>query len=69
MFDLRLEEIPLPAGKKDRDNLISWLIDTLCLHRRREDSASDESGTFSQFIESLVSIYSNSQIKGLKQGN
>ena len=47
MFDLRLEEIPLPAGKKDRDNLISWLIDTLCLHRRREDSASDESGTFS----------------------
>ena len=33
--------------KKDRDNLISWFIDTLCLHRRREDSASDESGTFS----------------------
>ncbi|MEL0101156.1 MAG: winged helix-turn-helix domain-containing protein [Euryarchaeota archaeon] len=47
MFDLRLEEIPLPAGKKDRDKLISWLIDTLCLHRRREDSASDENGFYS----------------------
>ena len=47
MFDLRLEEIPLPAGKKERDKLISWMIDTLCLHRRREDSASDEEGHFS----------------------
>jgi predicted transcriptional regulator len=46
MFDLRLDEIPLPASKKDRDNLISWIIDTLCLHRRREESASDD-GTFS----------------------
>ena len=46
MFDLRLDEIPLPAGKNDREKLISWLIDTLCLHRRRGENAADD-GTFS----------------------
>ena len=46
MFDLRLDEIPLPAGKNDREKLISWLIDTLCLHRRRRENAADD-GTFS----------------------
>ena len=42
MFDLRLDEIPLPAGKNDREKLISWLIDTLCLHRRRGENAADD---------------------------
>jgi len=46
MFDLRLDEIPLPASKKDRENLISWIIDTLCLHRRRSENAADD-GSFS----------------------
>ena len=46
MFDLRLDEIPLPASKNDREKLISWLIDTLCLHRRRGENAADD-GTFS----------------------
>ena len=46
MFDLRLDEIPLPASKKNRDNLISWIIDTLCLHRRRGENAADD-GTYS----------------------
>jgi len=46
MFDLRVDEIPLPASKKNRDNLISWIIDTLCLHRRRGENAADD-GTYS----------------------
>ena len=46
MFDLRLDEIPLPASKNDREKLISWLIDTLCLHRRRGENAADD-GTYS----------------------
>tara|TARA_Y100001980_G_C14515924_1_gene291257 strand:- start:295 stop:1389 length:1095 start_codon:yes stop_codon:yes gene_type:complete len=46
MFDLRLDEIPLPASKNDREKLISWLIDTLCLHRRRDENAAND-GTFS----------------------
>ena len=46
MFDLRLEETSLPASKRERDNLISWLIDNLCLHRRRGDDMAD-GGTFS----------------------
>ena len=54
MFDLRLQEIPLPAGKKDRDKLISWLIDTLCLQRRREETSSDDEATP---IQNILSNY------------
>ncbi|MDP6869575.1 MAG: ArsR family transcriptional regulator [Candidatus Poseidoniaceae archaeon] len=42
MFDLRLQEIALPGRSKDPDMLISWLIDTLCLHRRRDDGVASE---------------------------
>lgn len=46
MFDLRLDEIQLPASERDVDSLISWMIDTLCLHRRRGEATAD-GGTFS----------------------
>jgi DNA-binding MarR family transcriptional regulator len=46
MFDIRLDEIPLPASERDLDTLVSWLIDTLCLHRRRGESTAD-GGRFS----------------------
>ena len=46
MFDLRLNEIPLPASDREVDSLVSWMIDTLCLHRRRGEATAD-GGTFS----------------------
>ncbi len=55
MFDLRLDEISLPSTKKDREKLISWLIDTLCLHRRRGEAMADD-GTFSP-IHRILSEY------------
>lgn len=46
MFDLRLDEFPLPASDREVDSLVSWMIDTLCLHRRRGEATAD-GGTFS----------------------
>ena len=63
MFDLRLDEIPLPASKKNRDNLISWIIDTLCLHRRREESAADD-GTYSPIHRILAEHLFNDPSRG-----
>ena len=63
MFDLRLDEIPLPASKKNRDNLISWMIDTLCLHRRREESAADD-GTYSPIHRILAEHLFNDPSRG-----
>ena len=63
MFDLRLDEIPLPASKKNRENLISWIIDTLCLHRRRGENAADD-GTFSPIHRILSEHLFNNPSKG-----
>jgi len=41
MFDVRLDEIPLPGSERDLETLVSWLIDTLCLHRRRGETTAD----------------------------
>jgi DNA-binding transcriptional ArsR family regulator len=41
MFDLRLVEIPLPGTERDVDNLVSWIIDTMCLLRRRGEATAD----------------------------
>ena len=45
MFDLRLDEVPLPASKSNRNNLIAWIIDTLCNFKEGEKKSADD-GTF-----------------------
>jgi len=39
---IRLEEMPAPAGTRDADQLITWLLDTLGLVRRRNDDWAGE---------------------------
>lgn len=41
MFSLRLVERPLPSLDRDVDGLIEWMIDTLCLVRKRGDATAD----------------------------
>lgn len=62
MFDLRLQEIALPGNSKDPDVLISWLIDTLCLHRRRDEGVSTE-GVYSPIHRTLKeNLFANPSI-------
>ncbi len=42
MMNMRLLEQPAPAGSRDVDQLISWMLDTLDLIRRRGDEWSGE---------------------------
>jgi len=42
MMNMRLLEQPAPAGSKDVDQLVSWLMDTLDLIRRKGDEWSGE---------------------------
>ena len=65
MFDLRLDEVPLPASKSNRNNLIAWIIDTLCLQRRREENAADD-GTFSPIHRILADYLLNEPQKGFE---
>jgi len=37
MLNLRLVEIPAPAGSRDVDQLVAWMVDTLDLVRRKGD--------------------------------
>ena len=41
MFSLRLVERPLPSVDRDVDGLVEWLVDTLCLVRKRGDATAD----------------------------
>ncbi len=63
MFDLRLDEIPLPASKNNRENLVSWIIDTLCLHRRRGEPTTDD-GVFSPIHRILSEHLFNNPNRG-----
>ena len=63
MFDLRLDEIPLPASKNNRENLVSWIIDTLCLHRRRGEPTTDD-GVFSPIHRILSEHLFNNPSRG-----
>lgn len=42
MFSVRLTEIALPAQTNDVDGLIDWVIDTLCLVRKRGEETADK---------------------------
>ena len=63
MFDLRIQEIPMPANDKHRNNLVAWIIDTLCLHRRRDENAADD-GSFSPIHRILSEHLFNNPTKG-----
>ena len=41
MFSLRLVERPLPSVDRDIDGLVEWLVDTLCLVRKRGEATAD----------------------------
>ena len=41
MFSLRLVEQPLPSLDRDIDGLVAWLVDTLCLVRKRGEATAD----------------------------
>ncbi len=41
MFSLRLIEQPLPSLDRDIDGLVAWLVDTLCLVRKRGETTAD----------------------------
>ena len=42
MLSIRLEEMAAPAGTRDADQLVTWLLDTLGLVRRRSDDWTGE---------------------------
>jgi hypothetical protein len=42
MFSLRLVEQPLPSLDRDVDGLVAWLIETLCLVRKRGEATADQ---------------------------
>jgi hypothetical protein len=42
MFSLRLVEQPLPSLDRDVDGLVAWLVDTLCLVRKRGEATADQ---------------------------
>ena len=41
MFAVRLAEHPLPAVDRDIDALVEWMVETLCLVRKRGDDTAD----------------------------
>ncbi|MBA88910.1 MAG: hypothetical protein CMB16_06565 [Euryarchaeota archaeon] len=63
MFDLRIQEVPMPANDKQRNNLVAWFIDTLCLHRRRDENAADD-GTYSPIHRILSEHLLNDSSRG-----
>ena len=42
MFSVRLVERPLPSTDRDVDGLIEWMVDSLCLVRKRGDMTADQ---------------------------
>lgn len=42
MFSVRLVEHPLPTLERDADRLVEWMVDTLCLVRKRGDTMADQ---------------------------
>jgi predicted transcriptional regulator len=42
MFSLRLIERPLPSADREIDSLVQWMIETLCLVRKRGDATADQ---------------------------
>lgn len=42
MFSVRLVERPLPSTDRDIDGLVQWMIETLCLVRKRGDATADQ---------------------------
>ncbi len=42
MFSVRLVERPLPSLDRDVDGLVAWMVDTLCLVRKRGDATADQ---------------------------
>jgi predicted transcriptional regulator len=41
MFSVRIQEVALPTSERDRDSLVSWFIDSLCLVRKRGEEMAD----------------------------
>ena len=41
MFEVRLSEIPLPVSERDSNSLISWLVDSFTLLRRKGEASAD----------------------------
>ena len=54
VFSLRIAERTMPTGSKDPDVLLEWLMDSMCLVRRRSDQGTDGFGALHRIMREAL---------------